>query len=466
MVRTGDVWSLEVPGVGAGDRYGFRAHGLWDPLDRVPVQPVEAAASIPTPMPSTARSSWTTPCSATSTASTNLGRQGIGINTDDSAPFVPHGVVVDRQPPPPDGGRRRRVRRRQLARHRDLRAAREGLQPAEPGRCRRSCAEPTRDSRTRPRSKYLRDLGVTAVELLPVHQIATEAVVLKRGLVNYWGYNPLAFGSGAQRLRKYTGSACHRHRVRRDGARPARGRHRGAARRGLQPHGRRRRRRPHALAAGPGQSPATTGCAPTTAAATSTAPVWATRCGSAIAVVDQLVIDTLRWWVEECGVDGFRFDLASSLGRNTDRPDVVNLRYGLLVRISEDPVLSKVKLIAEPWDLGPNGYQLGEFPPGWTEWNDKYRDTVRDFWRSASAGRARHRDPHLRLVGHVRRRRPPPHGVDQLRHRARRLHPPRPGDATAVKHNDANLEARCRRQQRQPVATTTVSRARPPTSAC
>src|SRR5690606_34081606 len=94
--------------------------------------------------------------------------------------------------------------------------------------------------------------------------------------------------------------------------------------------------------------------------------------------VVQLIADSLRYWVNEMGVDGFRFDLATILAR---RPDGFTERSGFLDVCRQDPVLSRVKLIAEPWDVGPGGYQGGNFPPGWAEWNDKFRDTVRSFWR-------------------------------------------------------------------------------------
>ena len=107
-----------------------------------------------------------------------------------------------------------------------------------------------------------------------------------------------------------------------------------------------------------------------------------TGCGNALNVahprVLQLVMDCLRYWVGECHVDGFRFDLATTLGRDAHG---FNPAAPLFAAILQDPVLAGCKLIAEPWDVGPGGYQVGNFPPQWTEWNGKYRDTVRDFWR-------------------------------------------------------------------------------------
>ena len=137
----------------------------------------------------------------------------------------------------------------------------------------------------------------------------------------------------------------------------------------------------------------------------------------------QLIMDSLRYWVTEMHVDGFRFDLAATLAREFYDVDRLSSFFEL---VQQDPVVSQVKLIAEPWDVGPGGYQVGNFPPQWTEWNGKYRDTVRDFWRG---------EPSLgefasRLTGSrrpLRALRPPAGREHQLRHRPRRVHAARPG---------------------------------------
>ena len=143
----------------------------------------------------------------------------------------------------------------------------------------------------------------------------------------------------------------------------------------------------------------------------------------------QLIMDSLRYWVTEMHVDGFRFDLASTLAREFYDVDRLSAFFDL---VQQDPVVSQVKLIAEPWDVGPGGYQVGNFPPLWTEWNGKYRDTVRDFWRGEPGTLGEFAS---RLTGSSRPlpgRRPPAVRVDQLRHRARRLHAARPGLATTT----------------------------------
>ena len=150
----------------------------------------------------------------------------------------------------------------------------------------------------------------------------------------------------------------------------------------------------------------------------------------------RLIMDSLRYWVIECHVDGFRFDLASALARELYDVDRLSAFFDV---IHQDPVLSQVKLIAEPWDLGPGGYQVGNFPVLWTEWNGIYRDTMRDFWR----GRRQRRRVRLalhRLERPLRVRRPPPVRVDQLRHRATTAS--RCADLVSYneKHNEANGE--------------------------
>ncbi|MEJ7756996.1 MAG: hypothetical protein WKF83_12410 [Nocardioidaceae bacterium] len=137
----------------------------------------------------------------------------------------------------------------------------------------------------------------------------------------------------------------------------------------------------------------------------------------------QLIMDSLRYWVTEMHVDGFRFDLAASLARQFHEVDRLSAFFDL---VHQDPVVSQVKLIAEPWDVGPGGYQVGNFPPRWTEWNGKYRDTVRDYWRGEAEHARRVRRPAHRLERPVRERRPGAVRLDQLRHRPRRLHAARP----------------------------------------
>ena len=136
-------------------------------------------------------------------------------------------------------------------------------------------------------------------------------------------------------------------------------------------------------------------------------------------------MDSLRYWILDMHVDGFRFDLASALARELHEVDRLSAFFEL---VQQDPVVSQVKLIAEPWDVGDGGYQVGKFPPLWTEWNGKYRDTVRDFWRGQAGHAAGVRLPAERLQRPVRDQRPPARRLNQLRHLPRRLHARRPGE--------------------------------------
>ncbi|MGE3924216.1 MAG: glycogen debranching protein GlgX, partial [Lautropia sp.] len=226
---------------------------------------------------------------------------------------------------------------------------------------------------------HLQRLGVTAVELLPVHQAIDERPLAERGLNNYWGYNTLGFFAPDRRFARSNANVEFKAMVRALHAagievildvvynHTAEGDHRGPTlslrgfdnrayyhlRRGVASH--------YENYAGTGN---------------------ALNVGHPRTL--QLVMDSLRYWVTEMHVDGFRFDLATTLGRRVDTERGSDGSFdrdaAFFQAIRQDPVLSRVKLIAEPWDAGMGGYQLGRFPSGWTEWNDRYRDTVRSFW--------------------------------------------------------------------------------------
>ena len=173
----------------------------------------------------------------------------------------------------------------------------------------------------------------------------------------------------------------------------------------------------------------------------------------------QLLMDSLRYWVLEMHVDGFRFDLAATLARTLHDVDRLSAFFDV---IQQDPVISQVKLIAEPWDVGEGGYQVGNFPPLWSEWNGRYRDTVRDFWRGQEQTLGEFAARLTGIVRPVRGDRAPAVGVDQLRHRPRRLHAARPrlvqreaqrGERRGQPRRHGRqplVELRCRRPDRRP----------------
>ncbi len=226
---------------------------------------------------------------------------------------------------------------------------------------------------------HLHRLGVTAVSLLPVHQALSEETLVARGLSNYWGYNTIGFFAPDRRFARHDPIREFKSMVRSLHAagievildvvynHTAEGDHRGAT---LSFKGIDNASYYHLRY---GQ-----------------AEFYENYTGTGNAVnlshprVLQLVMDSLRYWVQEMRVDGFRFDLATTLARSATG---FSARAGFLDAIRQDPVLARVKLIAEPWDIGTGGYQLGQFPPGWSEWNDRYRDSVRSFWLGRSASR-------------------------------------------------------------------------------
>jgi isoamylase len=224
---------------------------------------------------------------------------------------------------------------------------------------------------------YLKNLGVTAVELLPVHQFVTEPFLAKSNRTNYWGYNTIGYfaphasyssrGSHGQQVNEFKYMVRELHAAGLEVILDVVYNHTAESGRGgptlcLRGHDNRRYYRLNG--------------------SDLRQYVDFTGCGNTMNMrepyVLQLMMDSLRYWAVEMHVDGFRFDLASALARELHAVDRLSAFFDL---IQQDPVLQTVKLIAEPWDLGEGGYQVGNFPPKWSEWNGRYRDSVRDFWR-------------------------------------------------------------------------------------
>ncbi|MEA3018608.1 MAG: isoamylase [Actinomycetota bacterium] len=229
--------------------------------------------------------------------------------------------------------------------------------------------------------EHFKRLGVTAVELLPVHQIVHDALLVERGLRNYWGYNSIGYfaphneysssgtaGAQVQEFRSMVKSlhdngievildVVYNH--------TAEGNHLGPT-----------------LSFKGIDNPAYYRLMPDDLAHYMDYTGTGNTLNMRHPHVLQLLMDSLRYWVTEMHVDGFRFDLASTLARELHAVDRLSAFFDL---IQQDPIVSQVKLIAEPWDVGDGGYQVGNFPPLWSEWNGKYRDTVRDYWRGEDA---------------------------------------------------------------------------------
>jgi isoamylase len=367
LERAGDRWSVTVSGSGPGQLYGFRVHGPWAPEEghlfnpaKLLIDPYVRALSGPV--------QWR-PELASHPADVAGARPA--ADPRDSAPAMPKCVVVD---PAFDWQEDRRPNTpwdRTVIYECHVKGM-TMLHPDVPEALRGTylglASEPIID--------HLRSLGITAVELLPVHQHASEPRLARLGLSNYWGYSPIAYfapdprfataGLGRQVVEfKQMVRALH-----------AAGlevlldvvyNHTGEG--GLNGPTLAFRGIDNAAyyrldAADPARYVDVTGCGNT----------LDLRGGPAL----ELALDSLRYWVEEMHVDGFRFDIAPVLGRTDPAfdPDAPFFQ-----RVREDPVLSRAKLIAEPWDLGADGYQVGRFPEGWAEWNDKFRDGMRRFWR-------------------------------------------------------------------------------------
>ena len=369
------VWHGAVPGVAPGTRYGYRVDGPWDPrkglrfnLAKLLLDPyAHAVSGTFTPDPTTYDYQLDAPDER---------------NDEDSAPYVPRSVVVHDDF---DWGDDRPLRRR----WRDTviyEAHVKGmtrLHDRVPEELRGTYA----GLATPAVIDYLHDLGVTAIELLPVHQFFSEPALTGRGLVNYWGYNSQGFfaphnaysssGDRGQQVREFKEMVKAFHAAGLEVILDVVYNHTAEAGplgptlsfRGLDDLGYYQRVEKDGKPVVPDTYWDVTGCGNT---------LDATHTQSL-----RMVLDSLRYWVGEMHVDGFRFDLMSALTRTHQK---VDMGSHLLTAIGQDPDLRHVKLIAEPWDASMDGYRVGEFPPPFVEWNDQYRDTVRDFWRGHSDG--------------------------------------------------------------------------------
>ena len=367
--HTNGIWHGYLPGVGPGQRYGYRAHGPWFPELGHRFNP---AKLLQDPYAKAVEGEVVL---ADAVFGHVHGSDNTMRDTRDSAPHVPRSVVVDprfdwrgdRSPATPweDTVVYETHLRGFTMRH-----------PGVPARLRGTYAGFAHPAAL----EHLVSLGVTAVELLPVQQFATEMGLLRRGLTNYWGYSTLGFfaphgayaaaGSGGGQVSEFKAMVRGLHAAGIEVIldvvynHTCEGGERGPTLcfRGLG-------NAAYYHLRGEGHHADHTGC------------------GNTLDVshpdVLRLVMDSLRYWVTEMHVDGFRFDLAPALARNRHG---VDLDGPFMRAVYQDPVLATVKLMAEPWDLGHGGYHVGRYPPPWTEWNDRYRDDVRDFWRGHARG--------------------------------------------------------------------------------
>ena len=359
------VWHGYLPEVGPGQRYGYRVHGPYDPANGLRCNPNKLLLD-PYAKATDGEIDWDQ-----AVFGYDFGDED-SRNDEDSAPHMMLGVVInpyfdwegDRQPHVP---------------YNDTfiyEAHVKGLtklHPDVPEELRGTYAGLAHPAVT----DHLTKLGVTAIELMPVHQFVQDSTLLEKGLRNYWGYNTIGFfaphadyasatkpGQAVQEFKSMVKAmhaagievildVVYNHTAEGNHLGPTlsfKGIDNGAYYRLVDDD-----KRYYMDYTGTGNS---------------------LNAGHPHSL--QLIMDSLRYWVTEMHVDGFRFDLASALAREFYDVDKLATFFEL---VQQDPVVSQVKLIAEPWDIGPGGYQVGGFPPQWTEWNGQYRDTVRDFWR-------------------------------------------------------------------------------------
>ena len=366
-----EVWHGYVPDVRPGTPYGFRVHGPYAPDEGHRFNPNKLVLD-PYARAHIGELKWDAAIFGYTVGAENA---DLSFDARDSAPYMPKCVVVD-----PDFDWKRENQWRKVPWDRTIiyETHVKGytkLHPKVPEHQRGTyCGLATKDV-----IDYIKALGVTSIELLPVHTFINDKFLLDKGLTNYWGYNSIGFfapdpryaADPSKTLQEFKEMVARFHDAGLEVIidvvynHTAEGNELGptlsfkgidnASYYRLMPD----RQRYYINDAGTGNT-----------------------LNLSHPVVIQMVTDSLRYWVEEMHVDGFRFDLGTILAREPGGFDTHN---GFMKAVAQDPMLAKVKLIAEPWDCGPGGYQVGGFPPGWAEWNDKFRDTVRDYWRGESS---------------------------------------------------------------------------------
>jgi isoamylase len=363
---TDQIFHGFLPDVGPGTFYGFRVHGPYDPEQGHRFNPNKLLLD-PYARAHAGELKWDPAVFGYNMESGD----DLTFDERDSAPFVPKCVVVDssfdwkgeaeRKPVPWD---------RTIVYETHVKGFTK-KHPDVPEKLRGTYA----GLGVKAVVDYIKSVGVTSVELLPVHTFVNDSYLQEKGLANYWGYNTIGFFSPDPRyasdvpnsLREFKEMVARFHAA------------------GLEiildvvyNH----------TAEGNEKGPTLSFKGIDNASYYRLLPdqkrfyINDTGTGNTVNLsrprVIQMVTDSLRYWEQEMHVDGFRFDLGTILARETSGFDQ---QSGFLKACSQDPTLAKIKLIAEPWDCGPGGYQVGAFPPGWAEWNDKFRDVVRDFWR-------------------------------------------------------------------------------------
>jgi isoamylase len=368
--RTAFNWHCYLPGVGPGQHYGYRVYGQYDPARGLRFNPAKVlidpyAKSVDGPV------RWNEG-NVLPYVPNGADDADLEPDDEDDAYALPKSVVIDpyfdwqddRPPNTPFSEtviyetHVKGITKRFERIPEELRGTYAGLASDEA-------------------IQYLTDLGVTAVELLPIHHIIDEAFLVDKGLSNYWGYSSIGYfaphseyaatGKHGDEVREFKGMVKALHRAGIEVIldvvynHTAEGNHFGPM-----------------LSFKGVDNPTYYRLVPDNPRFYMDFTGTGNSLNAVHPSVLRLIMDSLRYWVSECHVDGFRFDLASTLARELYEVDRLSAFFDT---IHQDPVLSQVKLIAEPWDVGPGGYQVGNFPVLWSEWNGIYRDTMRDWWR-------------------------------------------------------------------------------------
>ncbi len=363
--RTDLIWHVYLPDIRPGQLYAYRVHGAYEPEGGHRFNPNKLLLD-PYAKAATGTIEW-----SDAIFGYQVGADDLSFNEEDSAPGMPRCVVVDPSFTWGDDQPPKIPWNRTVIYEAHVKGMTQ-LHPGVPDHLRGTylglASEPIID--------HLRSLGITAIELMPVHQFVDERHLVERGLRDYWGYNSIGFfapdvryacGRLGEQVDEFKSMVKSFHRAGIEVIldvvynHTAEGNHMGPTLsfRGIDNDAYYRLvpddLRHYMDFTGTGNSmnmlhPRTM----------------------------QLIMDSLRYWIGEMHVDGFRFDLAPALARELYE---VNRLHTFFDIIQQDPVISQVKLIAEPWDVGPGGYQVGNFPVGWAEWNGKYRDNIRRFWK-------------------------------------------------------------------------------------
>ena len=369
--KTNQVWHIYLEGLKPGQRYGYRVHGPYEPQkghrfnpNKLLIDPYAKAIS--------GTVQWNDALFGYAIGDTV---SDLSFSDTDSAPYVPKSVVIDTAFDW-EGDRPPSIPMHQTVIYEAHVKGFTALHPDIPEEIRGTYAGMAHPAAI----AYLKEMGITAIELLPVHHFLTDRHLQDKGLSNYWGYNSIGFfapdvryssnGTHGEQVTEFKNMVKSLHAAGIEVILDVVYNHTGEGNemgptlsfRGID------NAAYYRLAEDERFYMDFTGTGNTLHARQPN--------------VLRMIMDSLRYWIQEMHVDGFRFDLASALARELHDVDKLSSFFDV---IHQDPVISQVKLIAEPWDIGEGGYQVGEFPPGWAEWNGKYRDCIRDYWIGADS---------------------------------------------------------------------------------